>query len=41
MDVIFAEGLIHLGMVIASFFLLLLFQSLNDSKTIVSEFIDY
>ena len=41
MDVLFAEGIIHLGMVIVSFFLLLLVQSINDSKTILSDFSDY
>ena len=41
MDVLLAEGIIHLGIDIVSIFLLILFQSLSDSKTIVFQFIDY
>jgi len=41
MDILLAEGIIHLSLTIVSFFILLLVQNLNDSKTLLSDFSDY
>ena len=41
MDVLLAEGIIHLSLTIVAFFLLLLVQNLNDSKTTFTEFAEY
>ena len=41
MDVLLVEGIIHLSLTLVSFFILLLFQNLNDSKTTFTEFAEY
>ena len=41
MDVLLVEGIIHLSLTIVAFCILLLVQSLKDSKTILSDFSDY
>ena len=41
MDVLLAEGIIHLSLTIVAFCILLLVQSLNDSKTTFTEFAEY
>ena len=41
LDVLLAEGIIHFSISLISFCVILLVQHLNNSKTILSEFLDY